>query len=189
MQLVIPEEFISESSKANTCEITVPTVGDLVNRRSQDKFPFIRVDASVLSSFDSDEYPELSDKYRCMTVGDSVYEMQATAVDLLTGKVNGHTEVMDLQDIRAGCSAYIAGKTIPKKELLSNGGMMYQYTKYLTDDAPMVDSMQSLLRAYAPDIAVRPDIAISCQRDTRDLDLASEGLSASSTPELDGIGV
>ena len=49
MQLVIPEEFISESSKANTCEITVPTVGDLVNRRSQDKFPFIRVDASVRS--------------------------------------------------------------------------------------------------------------------------------------------
>lgn len=179
MRLVIPEEFISESSAGpGKRDITVPTVGDLVNRRSRDKFPFITASEDMLASFDGDAYPEFSGKYKCMTVDDRVFELQASAVDLLTGEANGHIEVLDIQDIRAGCSAYIAGQVIPKEELLQNGGMMYQYTKYLTSDEPMVDSMRSLLREHCA-----AGTELSAQRDTADLDRAAEELAVSQGAE------
>lgn len=173
MQLVIPKEFVSDSAHAGKYDVKVPTVGDLVNRRTQDRFPFITMDAGLFSQFDADQHPELSEKYCCMTVQEGVFEMKANAVDILTGRCNGHTEVFDLQDIRAGCSAYIAGQVIPRDELLKNGGMMYQYTKYLTSDAPMVDSMADLVHTYQPDSAGRQ----SSGRDMRDLDAAISGMS------------
>lgn len=182
MRLVIPEEFISEASVPGKCDVTVPTVGDLVNRRSRDRFPFITMDKNLLSRFDAKSCPELSDKYRCMTVQDSVFELKASAVDVLTGCATGMTEVLDLQDIRAGCSAYIAGKVIPREELLQTGGMMYQYTKYLTSDVPMEESMRSLIREYgqtsAPESVHEP-------RSMRDLDLASAGLSESKSADAE----
>lgn len=177
MRLAIPEEFISQSgSGPDKCDIAIPTVGDLVNRRSLERFPFITVNSDVLSTFDAQECPELSRKCRCMTVDDSVFELQANAIDLRTGRANGHTEVLDLQDIRACCSAYLAGQVMPREELLQNGGMMYQYTKYLTSEASMVDSMQTLLEKYTQaDASIAKNV--QSQRDMRDLEAASDGLS------------
>ena len=185
MRLVIPEEFISEPSGDGKCDVRIPTVGDLVNRRSPDRFPFITMDEKLLSKFDAKDCPELSDKYRCMTVNEGVFELNASAVDILTGRANGITEVLDLQDIRSGCSAYIAGQVIPREELLQNGGMMYQYTKYLTSNEPMVESMQSLIREHVePAVSPQADNKIA-QRNTRDLDAAVSGISEGAAAEVE----
>lgn len=186
MQLLIPEEFVSESRyDSGKLDVRVPMVGDLVNRRTIDRYPFITVDANKLTNFDNAKYPEFAGKYRCMDAGNGVYELQASTVDLLTGRASGATEVLDLQDIRAGCSAYIAGQVIPREEILNNGGMMYQYTKYLISEEPMLESMRDLIRQYQPELepAEPQGIAIS-GRDTRDLDMATASLQRPEEREL-----
>lgn len=181
MRLVIPDEFVFQSGRyPDKYDMRVPTVGDLVNRRPVDRFPFITVDKSDIGAFSPDECPELSGRFRCMDVGDSVFELKANAVDILSGETSGHTEVLDLQDIRAGCSAYIAGRVLPREELLGNGGMMYQYTKYLTSPEPMVDSMRDLIRAHPchEQAAAGPESAARApSRDTRDLYAAAAGIA------------
>lgn len=183
MRLVIPDEFVSQSGRyPDKYDMRVPTVGDLVNRRPVDRFPFITVDKSDVGVFSPDECPELSGRFRCMDVGDSVFELKANAVDILSGETSGHTEVLDLQDIRAGCSAYIAGRVLPREELLGNGGMMYQYTKYLTSPEPMVDSMRDLIRAHPGceygHAAAGPESPVRVPaRDTRDLYAAADDIA------------